>query len=163
MLKLYIGVDPGASGALAALTEDRRIESIIDMPMIKKGLVDGAAVARWVGEVRSAYRTDRIVGARVEQVSAMPRQGVASSFNFGSAYGGVVSALHACKVPIDFVTPAKWKRDMKLEAAKDASMRMVAMKWPDRVEEYFKRMKDDGRAEAALIALHMRDEYAGVS
>jgi crossover junction endodeoxyribonuclease RuvC len=90
--------------------------------------------------------------AVVEQVGAMPGQGVSSMFAFGQAYGMVLGVLAGLYIPVRTVTPASWKRAMKLNTGKDAARAEAARRWPQQAGE-FRRVKDDGKAEAALIAL----------
>jgi crossover junction endodeoxyribonuclease RuvC len=90
--------------------------------------------------------------AYVEQVGAMPGQGVSSMFAFGEAFGLAKGVLAGLGIPLQVVTPARWKRDMRLNTGKDSARAMAAARWPQHAGE-FRRVKDDGRAEAALIAL----------
>lgn len=149
MTGAVIGVDPGASGALALLTAEGQLVTAVDMPA-HDGVVSGVLIAdqldRWWIEYRPAV-------AWIEQVHAMPQQGVSSTFKFGRALGCVEGALAAARLPIRYVTPAKWKKDAGLNADKAASRRRATELWPTQAE-LFARVKDDGRAEAALIARH---------
>jgi crossover junction endodeoxyribonuclease RuvC len=81
----------------------------------------------------------------------MPRQGVASSFNFGKSYGIVLGVLGALDVPVTHPTPAAWKKAMGVTADKASSRRRATDLWPA-MSGTFARVKDDGRAESALIA-----------
>ena len=91
--------------------------------------------------------------AWIEQVGAMPRQGVSSVWRFGEQVGALHMALAATKTPMRLVTPAKWKGFFGLSREKGLS-RGVAMQ---RFADKFKRVKDDGRAEATLIALYGKE------
>ncbi len=82
----------------------------------------------------------------------MPGQGVSSVFAFGQAAGIVHGVLAGCGVPMELVTAARWKRDMGLDSDKDRSRAMAAEMFPDQAA-LFKRAKDDGRAEAALLGV----------
>jgi crossover junction endodeoxyribonuclease RuvC len=143
---VVIGIDPGISGAVAAV--DAATGGLVwveDMPALDKH-VNAAALADLLeGEV--------IVAAAVEAVHAMPKQGVSSSFNFGRSYGVVLGVLAALNTPVVHLRPAQWKKALGLSADKSASRRMATDLWPAQAEQ-FKRVKDDGRAEAALIARH---------
>jgi crossover junction endodeoxyribonuclease RuvC len=83
----------------------------------------------------------------------MPGQGVTSMFNFGRSYGDVRGVIGAMEVPLHFVTPQKWKKHFGLSSDKEQS-RLRAIRMFPAVADSFKRKKDDGRAEAALIALY---------
>lgn len=150
---MYIlGIDPGASGAIAILKTDGKLIDVIDMPTTE--LQVGGKTKHRVSPVflqsELAFYADD-ARAVVEHVSAMPGQGVSSMFAFGEAFGLVRGVLAGMKVPTDLVTPAKWKRDLKVNPGKDGSRALAAQLWPDKAH-MFKRVKDDGRAEAALIA-----------
>jgi crossover junction endodeoxyribonuclease RuvC len=151
---VYIGVDPGQSGAIAAVTAREltgrgRLVWVEDMP----DPLSGALIA----ELLDGEEVDTAV---VEQVSAMPRQGVSSTFKFGKNYGIVLGALGALRIPIVHVTPAVWKRTMGVKADKDTARRMACDLWPASAD-LFARKKDDGRAEAALIALWLMQQRQG--
>lgn len=141
-----LGVDPGATGALAWLHPDGHLETVEDMPA-NDGIVSGALIAHHLdthGHPTVAW---------IENVHSMPRQGVASSFKFGRALGTVEGALAALGIPIRHVTPTAWKKAARLPASKDAARRRAIELWPTHAH-LFARAKDDGRAEAALIARH---------
>lgn len=87
----------------------------------------------------------------MEAVSSSPQMGVSSAFAFGEGFGIVKGVLAALGVPLVLVPPAKWKRDLGLNQSKDGSRAKAIARWPGHSNE-FKRVKDDGRAEAALIA-----------
>lgn len=152
-MSYIIGIDPGASGAIAILDADTgKLVDVIDMPTTE--LKVGGKTKHRVSPVflqaeLQLYADD--ARAVVELVGAMPGQGVTSMFAFGEALGIVRGVLAGMKVPVDLVPPAKWKRDLKLNPGKDGARSMAANLWPDKAE-LFKRVKDDGRAEAALIA-----------
>ena len=141
-----IGVDPGASGAIAVLFDDE-LKAVFDMPH-HGGIVSAPLVV----DALDTWR-ETIDAAWVEDVHSMPKQGVASSFKFGRAHGTVLGVLGALRVPTHMVTPAKWKKAMGLTSDKAACRRRASELGPDHAH-LFARVKDDGRAEAALIALY---------
>jgi len=94
--------------------------------------------------------------AFIEQVAAMRGQGVSSMFRFGETYGATQMAVAAHKIPIQYVTPAKWKSHFRLNRDKGVSRGLATQRFPD-CADLFKRVKDDGRAEAALIALYGKE------
>lgn len=146
--QFVIGVDPGASGALVWLTADGAIHAVEDMPH-HDGVVSGALVADMVRQHSGISCTV----AWLELVGAMPRQGISSSFKFARAFGTVIGALEALRIPTNYVTPAAWKRAAGLSKDKGQSRRRAVELWPNH-SHLFARVKDDGRAEAALIARH---------
>lgn len=145
-MSALLGVDPGLSGALAILdatTGD--LIDVLDMPHTD-GHVSGAVVGAFFG----AHDIDH---AWVEKVHAMPGQGVSSMFKFGMAYGAVLGVIEDRRIPLTRVAPATWKRAAGLTKDKSASRRRATELWP-RHAGRFARVRDDGRAEAALIARH---------
>lgn len=87
----------------------------------------------------------------MEQVHAMPRQGVSSTFAFGKACGMIDGVVAARGLPVTYVTPHKWKKAMGVTADKNSSRQAAINLWPSEAE-LFKRVRDADRAEAALIA-----------
>jgi len=147
-MSLIIGIDPGLSGALAILGPAGELERLEDLPVIRDGRlawVDGGALQSLLLDTLNG----RPVRAIVERVSAMPRQGVASAFNFGVGFGSVLGVLQALHIGIELVTPAVWKRALHLSADKAASLHKARLLYPS-AELHL--VKHDGRAEALLLA-----------
>src|SRR6267378_7204987 len=147
-MSLTLGIDPGLSGALAVLGPTGDLERLADLPVIRDGRlawIDGGALQSLLIEVL-AGRPSRAI---VERVSAMPRQGVASAFNFGVGFGSVLSILQARHVSIELVTPAVWKRSLGLSSDKRASLDKARLLYP---AADLALAKHDGRAEALLLA-----------
>jgi len=155
MRKLRIlGVDPGLSGALALIDDNKRTLEVFDMPLfeLKRGKknkreIDIHSLARCV------KRFVPIDMAFFEKVGAMPGQGVTGMFQFGRLVGIVEGILYANKVPIDYVSPRKWRSDLKVRQGKDGSRERASTLMPS-CAEIWSRKKDVGRAEATLIAIH---------
>jgi len=140
-----LGVDPGISGAIAFYYPSHSgMISVYDMPSIGKEVN--------CPELRALMHQYRPDFAIIESVHAMPKQGVSSSFNFGMSYGMVRGVIAACGIPQHLVSPRKWKTYFGLTADKDTSRRLAILTWPEAA--HFNRKKDDGRAEAALLALY---------
>jgi crossover junction endodeoxyribonuclease RuvC len=148
-MKRTMGIDPGAGGALALLDGDRLIHAA-DMPTI---MVKGRAKVMPSGVVDLVvnWKPDQIV---LEDVAAMPGQGVTSMFSFGRGVGILEGVIAALGYPLVMVRPATWKRAAGVPADKDAARLMATRLWPDHAN-LFARKKDDGRAEAALLARWM--------
>ena len=147
-----IGVDPGMSGAIALLDVRGGLVDVWDMPTVEikvgKAMKKRVAPEVIAAELRAyaEYST-----AYIEKVAAMPGQGVSSMFAFGEAYGLVRGVLAGMGIPCTTVTPAVWTKAMRVAAGKDGSRQRAMELWPDKAA-LFKRVKDDGRADAALIA-----------
>ena len=91
--------------------------------------------------------------AVIEKVSAMPGQGVSSMFRFGEGYGALQMAIAGHRHTRHFVTPATWKKHFKLSRDKGVSRGLAIQRFPQHAK-LFARVKDDGRAEATLLALY---------
>jgi Holliday junction resolvasome RuvABC endonuclease subunit len=148
-----LGVDPGATGALALLDTDTGELTIEDVPVI---VVKAASRRRQTNEISESHLAEIVQQmspdvAWVERVHSMPKQGVASSFSFGLAYGVIRGVLGALLVPMLFVTPNEWKREFRVTNDKGQSRVLAGRLYPNNAS-VFSRARDDGRAEAALIA-----------
>ena len=150
---IIIGIDPGISGALAIL-EGKRVMKIIDMPVMSEGKknkrqVNSALLASLIKENTKDY--DEIVVV-VEQVNAMPGQGVTSMFNFGQTFGAIKGICAALNLPIFFVRPAKWKKHFDLiNSSKDASRTKAIEMYPS-ISDQLSKKKDVNKSDAILIA-----------
>ena len=152
-MSFIIGIDPGASGAVAILEDTGQLVQVFDMPAVEV-VIGGKAKRRISPEMLAAeLRLYNVDGTRavIEQVNAMPGQGVTSMFSFGESFGLAKGVLAGLGIPVTSVTPGKWKKALGLNAGKDASRAKAAALWPQQAGE-FRRVKDDGKAEAALIA-----------
>lgn len=146
MTALTIGIDPGMTGALAILNHDNQLIAIYDLPYIGKRLT-AAVLHGWILE------QDGQIEAFVEEAQAMPGNGAVAMFNYGTGYGTILGVLAACEIPYHTVRASTWKRALGLTKDKTASRRRASELWPKEAH-LFTRAKDDGRAEAALIALY---------
>lgn len=151
----FMGIDPGAFGAVAILDKDSRELVIIDMPTlkVKRG-------PRVVNQVDGHMLADALRGhatadtsALIEKVHAMPGQGVSSMFSFGRAAGIVEGVLAGLSIPFELIPPATWTKSMRTFGGKDGSRQRAQELFPD-YAHLFARKKDDGRAEAALLACY---------
>lgn len=151
--RLVLGVDPGALGGLAWVDELGDLIAIEDTPIVSmrsgrtmKNRIAVQAFAALVPSRRPAH-------AVIERVGSMPGQGVSSTFAFGFGAGLLEGALAGMLIPITAVVPQVWKREMKLASSDKNLSRQRAMQlWPASAS-LFSRVKDDGRAESALLAL----------
>lgn len=146
-----LGIDPGASGALVTLVTDTNDLTIHDMPIfsVKRNGKNKVEVnVQQLAKIVAATIPDIAV---LEKVGAMPGQGVSSMFQFGRTVGMIEGVLAAANVPVVYVSPREWKAHMKVSGIKDESRRAATQLYP-KYADLFARVKDDGRAEAALIA-----------
>lgn len=144
---IILAVDPGKSGAIAAIDRDGNLHDTWDMPVVDKR-ISAPLLADILVPLQPV--TDVLV---CEDVHAMPGQGVTSMFTFGRGLGVVEGVALGAGIPVRWVSPARWKRALGLSADKGASRRRATELWPSQ-SSMFARVKDDGRSEAALIAYY---------
>ena len=152
---LIIGIDPGISGSICFL-EDGRILDVLEMPTMAEGKknkkqVNGSQIYNEIlNKINKIQKQDvRVV---IEQVSAMPGQGVTSMFNFGQSFGILKGICSAMQLSVYFVRPAKWKKYFNLiNSEKDASRTRVIEIFPY-YSSHLSRKKDSNKADAILIA-----------
>ena len=153
-----IGIDPGLSGGIAVL-DDLKIFDIYDMPIMSEGKKNKNQLnsAQLVNIIKKNIISNGDTFLIVEQVSAMPGQGVTSMFNFGQTFGSIKGICAALNLPIFFVRPAKWKKHFDLiNSSKDASRTKVIEMYPS-ISSRLTKKKDVNKADAILIARYFRD------
>ena len=153
-----IGIDPGLSGGIAIL-DDLKIFDIYDMPIMSEGKKNKNQLnsAQLVNIIKKNIISNGDTFLIVEQVSAMPGQGVTSMFNFGQTFGSIKGICAALNLPIFFVRPAKWKKHFDLiNSSKDASRTKVIEMYPS-ISPRLTKKKDVNKADAILIARYFRD------
>ena len=159
---LIIGIDPGISGSICFFHEGKIIE-VVEMPTMAEGKknkkqVNGSQIFNEISErIKKFDKKD--IKVIIEQVSAMPGQGVTSMFNFGQSFGILKGICSAMQLPMYFVRPAKWKKYFNLiNSEKDASRTKAIEVFP-----YFSsqlaRKKDSNKADAILIASFFYETY----
>ena len=152
---LIIGIDPGISGSICFF-EDGKILEVIEMPVMTEGKknkkqVNGAQIYNEFLKKINKKKDDE-VRVVIEQVSAMPGQGVTSMFNFGQSFGILKGICSAMRLPMFFVRPAKWKKYFNLiNSQKDASRTRAIEIFPYFSTQLSKK-KDSNKADAILIA-----------
>jgi len=148
---MKIGIDPGNFGAIAFLDENLTCRAILDMPTMQLGLKHQQVNAAALAEImQSFHSTEEPVTVYLEQVNAMPGQGVSSMFNFGMGYGVVQGICGALKYPLVLVRPNAWKKLANLIGKpKDAARTLAQQYYP---EQDLSLKKHVGRADAVLIA-----------
>ena len=148
-----IGIDPGLSGAIAVL-EDIKVISLFEMPVMAEGKKNKRQLnsAQLVNLIKEKTNGDEEIAVIVEQVNAMPGQGVTSMFNFGQTFGAIKGVCAALGLPIFFVRPSKWKKHFELiNSSKDASRTKVIEMYPSFSKQLAKK-KDVNKSDAILIA-----------
>ena len=148
-----IGIDPGLSGAIAIL-ENNKVLGIFDMPVMSEGKKNKRQLnsAQLVNIIKENIMKDEEISVVVEQVNAMPGQGVTSMFNFGQTFGAIKGVCAALNLPIFFVRPSKWKKHFELiNSSKDSSRTKVIEMYPSLSNQLTKK-KDVNKSDAILIA-----------
>ena len=148
-----IGIDPGLSGAIAVL-KDIKVLSLFEMPVMAEGKKNKRQLnsAQLVNIIKENTNDNEEIAVIVEQVNAMPGQGVTSMFNFGQTFGAIKGVCAALGLPIFFVRPSKWKKHFELiNSSKDASRTKVIEMYPSFSKQLAKK-KDVNKSDAILIA-----------
>ena len=159
---LIIGIDPGISGSICFF-EDGKILDIVEMPTMAEGKknkrqVNGSQIYNEISKRVKNFDKQNI-RVIIEQVSAMPGQGVTSMFNFGQSYGILKGICSAMQLPMYFVRPAKWKKYFNLiNSEKDASRTKAIEIFPYFSSQLSKK-KDSNKADAILIASYFFETY----
>ena len=150
---IIIGIDPGLSGGIAVL-DNYKVLDLFDMPVMADGKknkkqLNSALLAKLIKESISNNSESAVI---VEQVNAMPGQGVTSMFNFGQTFGAIKGICATLELPIFFVRPSKWKKHFELiNSSKDASRTKAIEMYPHLAEKLSKK-KDVNKSDAILIA-----------
>ena len=150
---IVVGIDPGLSGAIAIL-ENNKVLNIFDMPVMAEGKKNKRQLnsAQLVNIIKDSTKPDAEKAVVVEQVNAMPGQGVTSMFNFGQTFGAIKGVCAALELPIFFVRPSKWKKHFELiNSSKDSSRTKVIEMYPSLSSQLVKK-KDVNKSDAILIA-----------
>ena len=159
---LIIGIDPGISGSICFF-EDGNILDVVEMPTMAEGKknkrqVNGAQIYNEIHK-RVGNTPKQNVRVIIEQVSAMPGQGVTSMFNFGQSFGILKGICSAMRLPVYFIRPAKWKKYFGLiNSEKDASRTKAIEMFPNFSPQLSKK-KDSNKADAILIASFFHNTY----
>ena len=146
---IYIGIDPGKSGAIAIIKSGDVMLSPFSEDIYKD----------WLYDISKSGEKSFCV---LEKVGAMPGQGVTSMFNFGTNFGYIQGLLKAYEVPFELVTPQKWKKEYSVTSDKNTSVAVAKRIFPDVNLKKSDRCKkdDDGLAEALLMAEYARRHMA---
>ena len=159
---LIIGIDPGITGAICFF-DNGEVSDIIEIPSMAEGKknkrqINGPQIYNEISR-RIEGLQKKNIAVVIEQVSAMPGQGVTSMFNFGQSFGVLKGICSAMQLPTHFVRPAKWKKYFNLiKTEKDASRTKVIEIFPY-ISSKLSRKKDSNKADAILIASFFYNTY----
>ena len=159
---LVIGIDPGISGSICFF-QDGKIIDVVEMPTMTEGKknkkqVNGSQIFNEISK-RIKNKDKKDIKVIIEQVSAMPGQGVTSMFNFGQSFGILKGICSAMQLSMYFVRPAKWKKYFNLiNSEKDASRTRAIEIFPY-FSSHLSKKKDSNKADAILIANFYYETY----
>ena len=159
---LIIAIDPGITGSICFF-ENGKIIDLVEMPNMAEGKknkkqVNGAQIYNEIF-LRTKDLEKKDIKVVIEQVSAMPGQGVTSMFNFGQSFGALKGICSAMQLPMYFVRPAKWKKYFNLiNSEKDASRTKAIQIFPY-ISAQLSKKKDTNKADAILIASFFHETY----
>ena len=153
-----IGIDPGLSGAIAIL-EDNKVLQIFDMPVMAEGKKNKRQLnnAQLVNIIKDNTQGSEEKAVVVEQVNAMPGQGVTSMFNFGQTFGAIKGICAALNLPVFFVRPTKWKKHFELINSSKDSSRTKAIEMYPSLSNQLSKKKDVNKSDAILIARYYNE------
>ena len=159
---LIIGIDPGISGAICFF-EDGQVKEIIDMPVMAEGKknkrqINGPQTYNEILKRINKFQKKDIIVV-IEQVSAMPGQGVTSMFNFGQSFGVLKGICSAMQLSMFFIRPAKWKKYFGLIKTEKAASRTKVIEIFPYISSELSRKKDSNKADAVLIASFFYNTY----
>ena len=148
-----IGIDPGLSGGIAIL-DNSKVVKLFDMPIMPDGKKNKRQLnsALLVKLIKDNIKNLEDTVMVVEQVNAMPGQGVTSMFNFGQTFGAIKGICAALGIPIFLVRPAKWKKHFELINSSKDSSRTKAIEMYPSISEQLSKKKDVNKSDAILIA-----------
>ena len=160
-----IGIDPGISGAICFF-EDGKILDVIEMPSMAEGKknkrqVNGAQIYNEIKKRVKIVQRGKICVV-IEQVSAMPGQGVTSMFNFGQSFGVIKGICAAMQLPMHLVRPAKWKKYFNLLKTEKEASRTKAIEIFPQISHMLSKKKDVNKADAILIASFFDNTYSSI-
>jgi len=159
---LIIGIDPGISGSICFF-QDGKIVDVVEMPTMIEGKknkkqVNGSQIFNEISE-KIKKLDKKEIKVVIEQVSAMPGQGVTSMFNFGQSFGILKGICSAMQLPMYFIRPVKWKKYFNLiNSEKDASRTRAIEIFPY-FSSQLSRKKDSNKADAILISSFYYETY----
>ena len=159
---LIIGIDPGINGSICFF-DDGKIIDLIEMPSMASGKknkrqVNGAQIYNEISQKIKNFEKKNIKVV-IEQVSAMPGQGVTSMFNFGQSFGVIKGIFSTLEIPIYFVSPAKWKKHFNLIGSEKDASRTKAIELFPKFSNEISRKKDANKADAILIGKYFLDHF----
>jgi Holliday junction resolvasome RuvABC endonuclease subunit len=164
MNSYVLGIDPGASGALALVElSTKHIVKVWDMPHTQRVLTTGKKlkevdIEKLIEIISEVYDFSfkGPVEVHIEKVQAFGKQSAPAAFNFGKAAGIVEALCHAFNFKVTLIPPQTWKRQYNLQASKKDQARQLVLNLFPETNDILKYKKDVDRADAILIAFYMK-------
>ena len=138
-MSLILAIDPGVQGAIAVFNKAERTVITHDMPDTTVGLIDLLS------------SLPPVLFCAIEKPYYPKVIGLKNAAKIAEAYGAIKAILAFRGIPVHETRPADWKAALNLGANKSASREKASQIFPDNADQW-KRVRDDGRAEASLIA-----------
>lgn len=168
MARLFVGIDPGATGAVALYCPDTGHLEVHDMPFFEitvarktRKRVDIVGLIALLSDTGE----DAIAAGALEAVASRPTDSHVTAFAFGEAFGSIKGCLAAALVPYELVHPATWKKEFGLAGKKDADgaddARAAISRLMPQHAHFFRRKLDHNRADAALLAVYCARNHKG--
>lgn len=149
---LILGIDPGITGAVAWL-DGSTLAKVEDLPVTEIKVGTGLRKRLVPALLASLFDGFNIGHVFLEEVASRPGEGAVGAFSFGRGFGQIEGVLAAMEIRYTLVRPGAWKKYLGVPADKGSARTRACREWPTMARS-FARVKDDGRAEAALIALY---------
>lgn len=161
--RIFLGIDPGLAGAIAAITDAGALIGVLEMPTLPHGKtkrVHAVRVRQFIDD--ALHQTGGTVAlALLEQVASRPRQSSQSVFTFGRAFGAVEAVLSGMQLPLDYITPSAWKKQFGLTRFKGDSVTKALDLMPEMESWRAGRGPTHDQAEAVLLAELARRRWGG--
>jgi crossover junction endodeoxyribonuclease RuvC len=155
LMNSFVSIDPGLSNAVAILDQHANLLFATEIAPIGEGARKRLPLAGLVELIEQYHATHAVI----EDVGAMPKQGIATAFRFGRATGSFEGVLSALKIPTTFIRPAVWKKPLGIAGATKEGARCLALqRWPS-AAHFFPLKKHHNRAEAALLGAYYIERH----
>jgi len=157
--RYIVGIDPGKHGALAWIDLVDGTLAIQDMPILQSKRHGRSSYELDLTAIARVFDGAPVRHVMIERVSVRSNEAITSALTQGTGYGSLLGVIAANFIPYSTALPSVWKRSLHLSSDKDQS-RALASKYVPECALFWSRKKDDGRAEATLLALHAIRELA---
>lgn len=154
---MYVGIDPGLSGAAALLSEQGTVVEVCSLPIMANnkatGKIKNCINAKELHSLLYSWEFEHqeILSCWIEQVSSRPGDGVSSAFSFGETFGAIRAVCACLDLRVNYVRPSAWKNYFKIGSDKEVARALAINLFPA-ASDHLSKKKDHDKAEAILIA-----------